>query len=624
MMGTLTYYMDIYRKFNRYLQNHSAEKLQKCLNTVNLLCKLYRNPKNVIGYFRFFKESPTLKTSTNRFFLIFILVFLPLFFSKRITHAQPDVGQATQEVDRKIRREVQKELQPPPPEKPDIEEKEAEKVTKGPSFSVKKIILKGTKTFKPEQFSHLIEKYENREVNMGELNSLAKEVEREYLRKGVIAACYIPPQEVRDGVVTLQVVEARFGSLKIKEHKFFEEERLQYYWSTRPGEVLRYDKMARDLYEMNKNPDRVVKSTLYAGDKPGTTDVLLDAQTTFPVHPSFTYDREGVVSSGKDRLGWGLRHNNLLFVDDILITGYNFGEHFWGIYGYHSVPITPFGTSVMYGYSYSESSPKKDFAPLLLESRSSNSSFFVHQDLFTKGRYIGELYTGFEAKDKTSTIADGTLNRDRLRLLRFGGNFIIQRPGSVTYINPELTQGINGFGARGKTPFSSRDTSNTFFIAKGDLTHRVALDLGIQGVVRLSGQVAGEMLPPQEQYSLGGIDTIRGYPPGDYLADNAFRSNFELLLPGSFLPIHIKLPFSDKLLRDAVTGIVFFDYGYGEKRGDRTTEEKNMNLASIGTGMRINLYDKFTLRLEWGFVTGDKPMTEYAKSRFHISLDLRY
>ncbi|MFC1548503.1 ShlB/FhaC/HecB family hemolysin secretion/activation protein [Candidatus Omnitrophota bacterium] len=565
-----------------------------------------------------------MKIGKFSFFAIICCLLLGLVWTIS-AYAQPQPGSVTREVDRKVRQEVQKEMRPTAPTKPPIEEaEEKEEVPKGPKFFCKNIILTGTESFPSEDFEPIIEKYENREVHLGDLNTLAKEIERDYLKKGIISACYVPPQEVRSGVVTLTVVEAKMGELIIKDHKWYDKERLEYYWTIRPGEVLRYNEMARILYEMNKNADRTVKSTLAAGKKPGTTDVILEAETKFPVHVSATYDKEGAVASGRERKGIGLRHNNFLFADDILITGYNYGKEFWGLYGYHSIQLTPFGTWVMYGYSYSRSHPKKEYASSDLDSRSENSSGFVHQDLFMKGKYIGEVYAGMDAKDKTTRIVSGTVTRDRLRILRFGGNFILEGPGRVTYFHTELSQGINGFGARRKSSLSSRGAGNTFFAVEADMNHRLALPLGIQGVVKLAGQVAGERLTPQEEFSLGGLDSVRGYPNGDFLADNAFQSNFEMLFPiAFFLPDSWELPFDGGRIKDTVTGVTFFDYAYGEKRGMRPFEMKGMNLASIGTGLRMRFYDKFTMRLEWGFITGDKSLTESAESRFHISLDLR-
>ncbi|MGD2279518.1 MAG: ShlB/FhaC/HecB family hemolysin secretion/activation protein, partial [Candidatus Omnitrophota bacterium] len=449
--------------------------------------------------------------------------------------------------------------------------------------------------------------------------------EKDYLKKGIITACFLPPQEIRDGVVTLQVVEAKMGDLHIKDHKYFDKENVEFYWTLKKGGILRYDKLSKILYLANKNTDRTVRSTLHAGKTPGATDVTLDVDTRFPVHPTGSIDNEGAISSGKWRYGVGIRDNNFLLVDDILIAGYTFGKHFLGIYGYHSVPITNIGTSIMYGYSYSQSSPKKQFGVFGLESESRTTSLFVHQDLFQKGSYKGEAYMGFEAKDKKTNIYQGAVNRDRLRILRFGGNMIHEYPGAMTYMNPELSQGINGFGARGRTPLSSREASNTFTKFNLSINHTRGLPFNIRGVWKFKWQWASEILTPQEEFSLGGINSVRGYPSGDFLADNAVQTNFEFLVPAYFIPENIKIPYlDDRPLKDNVTGVVFFDYGWGQKRGKKLTEDDDASMAGIGVGIRLRAMKFGVIRFEWGFPVGDKPLTETAPGRFHISIDLKY
>ena len=135
-------------------------------------------------------------------------------------------------------------------------------------------------------------------------------------------------------------------------------------------------------------------------------------------------------------------------------------------------------------------------------------------------------------------------------------------------------------------------------------------------------QIPSEKLFSQEQYSMGGIDTVRGYPPSDYLADKMALINAEMLSPLFFLPKSWKLPYDEKPLKDQITAVTFFDYGYGEHRGD----PKPRRLSSVGVGLRMNFYNQVLLKLEWGFqlkLLGQDPLTEgYAPSRFHISLNI--
>ena len=108
---------------------------------------------------------------------------------------------------------------------------------------------------------------------------------------------------------------------------------------------------------------------------------------------------------------------------------------------------------------------------------------------------------------------------------------------------------------------------------------------------------------------------MRGYPPGDFYADNAISTNFELLLPPFFLPKAIRLPYSERPLRDELKGLVFVDYGYGTRRD----QDKGHNFLSAGAGIRMRLYNQLTLRLEWGF-----PMwAETAESRFYFAIDFQ-
>jgi len=560
--------------------------------------------------------------------IIVTIIWLGVLSFYRTAYPQI-IDRATREADRPIREDVEKKLRVIPKKPPKIEEEEEKKI-EGPTFFVTKILLVGCESFPADEFKPIIKEYENREVSIGEINILAKKIEREYLRRGVTAACFLPPQDVEDGVVTLRVVEAHMGALEIQDHSFFDKKRLANYWNIRPGEVLRYSKMSRSLQLMNKNPDRELTAALHAGTKPETTDVLLNVKTHFPVHLTADFDNEGATSTGKQRKGIGVRHNNFLFVDDSLIYGYTHGDDFSGNYAYHRVPFTNSGTALMYGYSLSKAVPKKEYAVLGVSSRSENTSLFVYQDIFREAEYLGEIYFGMDAKDKTVHQTTGTTTRDRLRVVSVGGNFIHNGFGGVTYLSPAFSQGINAFGARSKNPLSSRTSANidngienTFSKFNLGIRHKRPLPLDLQLSLNFKSQISSEKLASQEEFYVGGIDSVRGYPSGDFLADDAFQTNLEILIPAFLIPRKIKLPYSANYLRDDVTALMFFDYAHGERKGvlDAVAEKRIVDFASVGAGLRIRLFNQALLRLEWGIPTGaDRPITESSTSRLHFSV----
>ncbi len=565
-----------------------------------------------------------LKLSQQQIKISYFFIFIFCLFVSTL-YAQSNIDQAAREVDRLSTKALEYAL-PPPPQKPpeiDIEhppvEQEAE--TK---FFIQNIILEGCESFSSEEFAPAIFQYENKETTLSELNQLAKEIEQEYLNRGIIAAVFIPPQEIKDQTIILQVVEARMGKLGIEDHKYFKKSRLAYYWQIPKGEILRYDQISKSIELMNKNSDRQVKSVLHAGKEPGTSEILLSPTTHFPLHLTSSFDNEGSISTGRARIGAGGRHNNFLGFDDSLILGETFGKDFGSMYIYHTVPISNQGTSVLYGYSFSVAEPKKDLTSSTVKSTAGNSTFSLHQDLFRKGERYGEVFAGFDAKDKTIITSTGTYSRDRLRILNAGFSVNYAGVQSTTLIKPTLYQGINGFGARRRSVLTSREAGNTFTKLTLNVNHKRNLPFHLQTNANFAGQYCNEKLTPQEEFYLGGIDSVRGYPSGDFLADNAVQTNLELLIPSFFIPAQFKLPFDKNTLRNEITLVAFYDYGYGMKRNPENTEGGSANFMSLGGGVRINLYAKSLLRLEWGVPVADRTITESSKTRFHFSVESQF
>ncbi len=557
------------------------------------------------------------------FFLIFAFVF-----SLFRPYAYADVEKATREVDifdKEKKKEIERELTTPPKKPILIKPEEPVAVKEGQKFFIKKINLVGCESVSLGIFTSFIQKYENKEVSLAQLEVLAKQIEREYLRQGIISAVFVPPQEVKNDTVMLRVVEAKMGEIDIQKHKYFKKERISYYWIPKPGKVLRYDEISKSVQLMNKNPDRNVKAALRAGKKPGTTNVILTPETSFPIHLTSSYDKEGAVSTGKSRIGIGARHNNFLGFDDILVLGNTFGKDFYGTYLYHTLPVSRQGASFTYGYSHSKSEPKKEYTVQEIKSEAKTISLSLRQDLYKKDEYRGDVSFGFDAKDKVTKVKSDTSTRDRLRVIHARGNFIQRGLGSSTTISPEFSQGINAFGASSASnPLASRHAKPTFSKLGLGLQYKKSLPLTLQASFKFDSQFSSTKLMPQEQFSLGGIDSVRGYPSGDFSADNAATGSAELLIPGStFIPASWRLPYAENALQDQITSLVFVDYGYGWKRGALPAEKYSANLIGVGAGIRGNFFNQALVRLEWGFPVGDYTTNESGRSRFHFSVDFQ-
>ena len=101
-------------------------------------------------------------------------------------------------------------------------------------------------------------------------------------------------------------------------------------------------------------------------------------------------------------------------------------------------------------------------------------------------------------------------------------------------------------------------------------------------------QHTDERLISMEQFSLGGMNTIRGYRENQIIRDNAFSISPEVRIP---------------ILRDRYTKpimhlVPFFDYGIGwNAEGDRNQE----SIYSLGLGLTYKPTDYVNMSLYWGY-----------------------
>jgi hemolysin activation/secretion protein len=494
-------------------------------------------------------------------------------------------------------------------------EPEAEEVIPVPErekkIFIKEIKLFGCESVPCEVFAPLIKPYENREVTLSELEGLARAIQQEYLKRGIMAVVFVPEQKIMEGIVVLRVLEVRMGDLITREHKYFNNKRLNYYWRIPKGGVIKYGTISKSVQLMNKNPDREVRADLRPGKEPGTTDVILTAETRLPVHFVSTFDNEGSESTGKFRTGVGIRHNNLLGIDDTFLSEYIFGKDFDGFFVYHSFPVTPDGASVLYGYSHAEAEPPEEINELGIRSEINNVRVSLQQDIFRNDNYLGMVFCGFDAKNKSIALNTGTFNKDKLRILSLGGNLVWRKTGIYNTLFLAVYRGIDALGSTPKdNPLSSRGAGSEFTKFNMEFSRKSIVFNKLRMNLSFKGQASGSKLTTQEEFSLGGSDSVRGYPSGDYLADNAFTQSAEILAPLFFIP---------ERWRENVLLITFIDHGWGNRRAASPAENESVDFTGAGAGLRVRITDYSYLLFQWAFPLGDEPVTESADSQFYFS-----
>ena len=110
-------------------------------------------------------------------------------------------------------------------------------------------------------------------------------------------------------------------------------------------------------------------------------------------------------------------------------------------------------------------------------------------------------------------------------------------------LNATLTAGLRGFGSD-PTEFDNKrfKAMENFISLRSDLSYTYDLPDGAQLFAKGQGQISDQPLVSSEQFSAGGLDTVRGYLESEVLGDNGVAGSIELRSPdlGSMIQHQMK------------------------------------------------------------------------------------
>ncbi len=129
----------------------------------------------------------------------------------------------------------------------------------------------------------------------------------------------------------------------------------------------------------------------------------------------------------------------------------------------------------------------------------------------------------------------------------------------------------------------------------GTLIHTREVFTIICGRGQLSDQ---HPLTSTEQFQVGGLSSVRGYPEGFLVGDEGYFLSAELKFP---------LPYTDRImfgssLRDSLKGAVFVDHGAAfPYKGNGMSSSHEDFITGAGVGLSMNFSRYLTGRIDLGF-----------------------
>lgn len=412
----------------------------------------------------------------------------------------------------------------------------------------------------------------------------------------------VPQQQVRRGVVLLQVVEARVGRLRVKGARFFSPEDIKRKApSLAEGTVPNFNEVARDIVALNTLADRRVTPELRPGVEPGTVDIDLNVKDTFPLHGSVELNNRASPDTTDLRLNGSLSYNNLWQL------GHSVGASF------QISPQDRNEVEVLTGY-YIARFPRWNWLSLMLSGTKQNSNVSTLGGIAVAGRgeIVGTraMITLPSRPNFYHSLNFGIDYKNFQQLVNLGTGGSLSTPSTYYPLNlayaatwagkkatTELNAGVT-FHTRGvgedRSEFANarfRADSN-FIYLRGDIAHTRELPGGFEFYGKVQGQLSDQPLISSEQISGGGLGTARGYLEAEAVGDNGVFGTLELRTP-SFLRW-----WSDKAGDLRLYGFV---EGGALKLHDPLPEQASyFELASVGVGGRLRVLEHFGGSLDIG------------------------
>jgi hemolysin activation/secretion protein len=217
-------------------------------------------------------------------------------------------------------------------------------------------------------------------------------------------------------------------------------------------------------------------------------------------------------------------------------------------------------------------------------------------------------FLGFEYKNSKDMQGQSTLSYDRSRVVDVGPRLSLSDNQGLTLLAGDIRAGIPDIlgGADPRDRNASRIHSGgrfVYFTGSLDRVNRLPLETSL--LAHIGAQYSPTPLESLEQFALGGLGSVRGYPQSDATGDSGVNFSLELHIPPYFIPNSWRVGFSHYTWRESLSFVGFIDGGrvFNYKRQGAGTY-LDRSLFGAGFGIRFYLTPDFNCQAGLGFPFG--------------------
>jgi hemolysin activation/secretion protein len=487
---------------------------------------------------------------------------------------------------------------PTPPPQPELQTPQPQAPPDITSPSSNRIFIKTVEvlgnTVLHQEIAALITPFQNREASFEDLLNLRSDITQLYLKNGYITsgAFLLNNQELSQGEVQIQVVEGELEQIEItglnRLRESYVRSRLQL--ATTPPLNQKRLETALQLLQLDPLLQQV-NAELTAGSTPGRNSLRVQLKEAPAFHAAIATANNQSPSLGSVQNSVNASYDNVL----------GFGDRFSAEYGItaglnlydlnYTIPINARNGTLSLRYGNTDSRIIEEaFEDLDIRSESRTFSVNFRQPLIrTPERELGiglaldlRRSQTYILDDIPFSFSEGPDNGEsNVTVIRFYQDWVNRNAKRVLAVRSQFSFGIDAFDAT----INDIGTDGRFFSWLGQFQWVEQLSPRALLVTRINAQLTPDSLLSLERFSIGGVDTVRGYAHNQRVGDNGIVGTVEVRLPLTSNPRILQLS-------------PFFEIGTVWNNRDANPE--TATIAGLGLGLNWLISPDLSLRLDYG------------------------
>ena len=531
--------------------------------------------------------------------------------------------------------------------------------------SVKRFEFAGNSVFSKRQLAKVVAGYAGRVITSEELEEARVALTKHYVDAGYITSgALLPDQDVASGVIKFQIVEGQLTEIDLHGNFWYRGWWLRNQLRRAAGRPVNFNNLKVGLQLLRQNPTiSRINAELKPAVKLGGSilDVALKDEHPFRAGFEISNKRPPSVSEGLGEL----------YLTDLNFTGHNdpidlrWGLVRWtkdgavnyadfdNISGSYEFPVTPWDTTLTVRAGKSDSSIiDETFAALGITSHSTEFGLTLRQPIYKTLNNTVTLSASADRKHSETfllgrpfTLSSGAIDgKTDIFATRLAIDWVNRSQVHVLALHAGFNLGIYGLGSTRADPLLAGGTTSAagnaqgfepeipdskFFswLGQAQYVRRIFDTETLRKkpdqtgwnllretllVLRVNAQLSDEPLLSLEQFSIGGMQSVRGYRENQLLRDN-----------GVFASVELRIPLWLAKDKSPIVSLApFFDWGAGWNVNK--VDDNYQPIYSAGVGLLINATRHAQVTLYWGhpFVDFNDNKTSLQDYGFHFAVSI--